>query len=339
MNTTEIRREAKQRLQGSWGLGNGAIWLAMILPLIPIFTITPLFGPIELGLDQLIRIFFAAPLTVGVRWIFLGVIDREKKDIGSLFDVFRNYWRVIGITFISGLFITLWSLAPLIPALIIGGLVLALAFAIESVVIVILGILIMIIPSTFFAIWARIRYAQATYILKDNPTMDFMATITKSKELMKGNLWAYFKLELFFWIWYLPLFIFAVFTIGTMIAVFVPHLNAISRYAHHPAMLEMFIMNVIDDVLLMGVGLAVIGLLISGLYALGITFYIGPYQAAAKAMFYRKLNSQKVSHEDGFQAEETFEFYSNSPRPVEMNVEEISSNDHSEYGLRDPDED
>jgi len=336
VNTREIRHEAKRRLKGSWGLGNGAYWLAIILPLIPIYFITPLFGAIfgimvELGLDWLIRIFFAAPLLVGLRWVFLRVIDGENRGIGNLFEGFTNYWGAVGVSFMTNLFMTLWSLIPVIPAIIIGALVIVLAVAIESGLLFVGGFFIIMLPSTIVGIWARLRYAQAIFILKDEPEIGVMAAIKKSKQMMRGNLWSLFKLELFFWVWHLPLLIFVILFIGLFSTILIPFFEAIGSYVHSPWMMQAALSNLVDETFLLGVGAVAIGLVLSALYSIGISFYLVPYQYASEAMFYRTLNP-KIKRSDEFSQEESFEFFSNSPRPIDAS---FTDEERSEYGLRD----
>lgn len=338
MTLRELRSKAKQGLKGNWGLGIGVIWMVGILPLIPMFTITPLFGPIEYGLDQLVRIFFAAPLYVGLKWIYLGFIDGDNEEIGRVFDPFRKYWRIVGVTFLTGLFVTLWSLAPVIPAVIIGVLIIVLAAGIESVLLMIIGILVLIIPSLFFSFWATARYSQATFLLKNDPNLDVMAAIGKSKELMKGNIWTYFKIELFFWVWYLPFIIFAGIALFASIALLVPYIEMIATGFDNPLMWERLFINLIDEGAFLG--LAFLGLILSGLYAFGISFYVSPYRYATLAAFHRSLSPRVVIRDvndvANLEAEDAFEFFSNAPRPAPVDTRDGLS-DFSEYGLRDAD--
>ncbi|HPJ20869.1 MAG TPA: DUF975 family protein [Clostridia bacterium] len=100
-------------------------------------------------------------------------MGREGKlNFEDLFIGFRNYGKVVGLMLIKNIFIFLWSLLLIIPGII-----------------------------------KSYAYSMSDYILMDNPGMDSVAAITKSKEMMRGWKAKLFLLDLSLigW-WFLCLF-------------------------------------------------------------------------------------------------------------------------------------
>lgn len=293
MELREIREKARSALRGNWGLGIGASILAFIIPLAPMITITPFFGPggIELGMDQLIGIFLSAPLAVGVKWIFLGFIDDEKKSMGNLFDSFSNYWRVVGISFLRGLFVFLWALLAIIPGIIMGAFLIGQGVNSESGFLILLGTLIMFVPAVVVTIIVTIRYSQALYLVKDKPAINVMDAIRESKEMMIGYKGKYFLLQIFFALWYLPgtalMFTAGAFLLRPASSAFPNILDNIGNFY-----VEIYTFDSIyfgERAMLV----AILLILISVIYIIGIAFYVIPYQQGANAAFYRRLQPAK----------------------------------------------
>ena len=113
-----------------------------------------------------ISIFLENPLLIGCYKFFINC----KKDGESLNDIvmtFKNgYMNVVLTEFLRGLFTFLWSLLFVIPGIIKGY-----------------------------------EYMLIPYLLADNPQMDREEAFAKSKEMMDGNKWKAFVLDLSFFGW------------------------------------------------------------------------------------------------------------------------------------------
>jgi uncharacterized membrane protein len=107
------------------------------------------------------------PLSVGLAGICLALCKKETVSINKLFDGFKQFLGSFVAFLLSALFTALWSLLFFVPGII-----------------------------------AALRYSQVWYILKDNPEMDGLTAINKSKEMMKGHKGEYFVLQLSFFWWY-----------------------------------------------------------------------------------------------------------------------------------------
>ncbi len=122
-------------------------------------------------LSALASIFISIPLEVGVYNVYMRLYkDKDDKKFSHLFFVFKgeNYWRILGLEFLRGIFTFLWSLLFIVPGII-----------------------------------KSISYSQAHYFLLDDPSLKANDAIKKSKEIMKGHKWEYFVLSLSFILWYL----------------------------------------------------------------------------------------------------------------------------------------
>ena len=108
----------------------------------------------------------AGPLSVGFNLLFLALIRKEKTDIGRLFDGFKNFGTACAAYLLTLLFILLWSLLLIIPGIV-----------------------------------AAYAYSMTLYLIADDPTIQPLDAITRSKEMMRGRKWKFFCLMWRFFGW------------------------------------------------------------------------------------------------------------------------------------------
>ncbi len=92
----------------------------------------------------------------------------ESMSYGDLFSSTSYLLKALGLSFMMGLFITLWSILLIIPGII-----------------------------------AALRYSQAIFIMVENPDKGIFQCIEESKDMMDGRLWEFFVLSLSFILWHL----------------------------------------------------------------------------------------------------------------------------------------
>jgi len=109
------------------------------------------------------------PLLVGKNRYFMCNRD-VKTGVGEIGFAYSsgNFWNVVKIMFLMNLFIFLWTLLLIIPGII-----------------------------------KSYEYAMVPYILAENPGIDSKRAFELSKEMMQGEKWNYFVLQLSFIGWYL----------------------------------------------------------------------------------------------------------------------------------------
>ena len=116
----------------------------------------------------ILRIFVFNPLAVGLYAFFADNVS-NKVDLGSVRKGFApSYMRNVGSMLVRDIFLFLWSLLFIVPGLI-----------------------------------KAYSYRMVPYILAENPDMKPVDAITRSREIMDGNKWNSFVLDLSFIGWHL----------------------------------------------------------------------------------------------------------------------------------------
>ena len=197
---SELRAQARERLEGQWGT-----FVLMTFLMLVIQTILQIPGYIGSLLEILspenvlaslsfsnisnILSLLALPLSWGLTVSLLRNHREESVDLENLFDGFRGgrYTRVFCALFLVNLFTFLWALLLIIPG-----------------------------------IMKAFSYALTPYIIMDEPELTARQAITRSCEIMQGRRWKLFCLSLRFIGWG----ILCILTFGIGILWLVPYMNA-----------------------------------------------------------------------------------------------------------------
>lgn len=116
----------------------------------------------------LISAFVTNPLGVGAQKLLINCKDDSAQMDNLLFGFKNSYLNVVKIMFLKGLFTSLWSLLLIVPGIV-----------------------------------KAYEYRMIPYLLADNPDMDRKEAFARSKEMMMGNKWNAFVLDLSFIGWHL----------------------------------------------------------------------------------------------------------------------------------------
>ena len=197
---SELRAQARERLEGKWGT-----FVLMTFLMLVIQTILQIPGYIGSLLEILspenvlaslsfsnisnILSLLALPLSWGLTVSLLRNHREESVDLENLFDGFRGgrYTRVFCALFLVNLFTFLWALLLIIPG-----------------------------------IMKAFSYALTPYILLDEPELTARQAITRSCEIMEGRRWKLFCLYLSFIGWG----ILSLLTFGIGFLWLAPYMNA-----------------------------------------------------------------------------------------------------------------
>lgn len=117
-------------------------------------------------LAAIVRLVVGSVFEVGYAKFNMDLIDGEEGSLETLFRYFRQWGTMLAAALLQAVYIIGWMLLLIIPGFI-----------------------------------AMYRYRLTGYILAENPEMDANDAITRSKELMKGNKWRLFCLDLSFIGW------------------------------------------------------------------------------------------------------------------------------------------
>jgi uncharacterized membrane protein len=113
-------------------------------------------------------LIIGGPLLLGWTIFFLALARKEEAQLAQLFEGFQNFTRALVTYLLMALFILLWTLLFIIPGIV-----------------------------------ACLSYAQTFFILAENPQMEGLEVLRKSKSMMKGNRWKLFCLFWRFFGWFL----------------------------------------------------------------------------------------------------------------------------------------
>ena len=197
---SELRAQARERLEGKWGT-----FVLMTFLMLVIQTILQIPGYIGSLLEILspenvlaslsfsnisnILSLLALPLSWGLTVSLLRNHREESVDLENLFDGFRGgrYTRVFCALFLVRLFTILWTLLLIIPG-----------------------------------IMKAFSYALTPYIIMDESELTARQAITRSCEIMQGRRWKLFCLYLSFIGWG----ILSILTFGIGFLWLAPYMNA-----------------------------------------------------------------------------------------------------------------
>lgn len=204
----DFRAEARAALKGRWGLAIGIGFLAVVLggftgTGLPKITLSFEGGDLQIALEALgqslhpldmiaggtllvglgviivlgwlVRMLIGMIVTVGYMKFNMDLIDGEIGGVEMLFRYFRQWRTMLAAGLLQVIYILGWTLLFIIPGII-----------------------------------AVYRYSMTSFILAEHPEMKAKDAITRSKELMEGNKWRLFCMEISFIGWT----ILAVFTCG-----------------------------------------------------------------------------------------------------------------------------
>ena len=135
------------------------------------------FWPVFAGIATYVAIFavitgitlfiLGSIVEVGYMKFNLDLVDRQKEaEIGTMFGYFQFWKSAACARFLKGVYILLWSLLFIIPGII-----------------------------------AAYSYAMTSYILAENPELTASEAIERSKQIMSGNRWRLFCVQISFIGW------------------------------------------------------------------------------------------------------------------------------------------
>lgn len=197
MYAADFRREAREALRGNWGKAVGVGFVASLLGAVTtasgggngggnsyrVDSISELDGVIPVEFQMIVvaalsviafltlsfaivHLILGGAVTLGYAKFNLHLIDRKPATFADLFSEFHRLWPAFLLQLLRGIYVFLWSLLLVIPG-----------------------------------ICAAYSYAMAPYILMENPSMTPNEAIEESKQLMYGNRFRLFCLEISFIGW------------------------------------------------------------------------------------------------------------------------------------------
>lgn len=131
MNRVEIKNFAKEKLSGNLG----SIWKILIIALGISLATGIVFGILFNNmdadiLDSLLGILMM-PLGIGTTAFFVSLIENENFEAKDLFKYYHDFVKIIGVTVLMGLIITLGYICFIIP-----GIILTLSYSLVPIILI-----------------------------------------------------------------------------------------------------------------------------------------------------------------------------------------------------------
>ncbi len=171
MTRKELKSLAKLQIKGKIGI--------LFLITIVVGLISGLASFVPLAGSILSSLILTPAFSLGLIYIYFRIASdpNYKPRVSEVFEGFSNFWPMVKVILLQGLFTFLWSLLFIVPGII-----------------------------------KSFSYSQAIYIIAENPNMPAMEAIRQSERMMKGKKMDYFVLGLSFFGW---IFL-ATFTLGLL---------------------------------------------------------------------------------------------------------------------------
>ena len=158
MENKQIMKEAQESLKGKWGISIAACLIAGAITIM----ITILGGYLindDWG-GNILSLFITPPIGVGLALFFLNVHDDNKLEINTIFNPFKEVWLNSVLAYFM------------------------------MVVIISIGFILLVVPG----IIATLMFSQVLYIIAEDNKIDPYNALVKSKKMMEGNKWKFFKI-------------------------------------------------------------------------------------------------------------------------------------------------
>jgi len=137
----------------------------------------------------LITLIIGGPFWLGISIFSLAIARKQEARLEQIFDGFKNFGNALAAYLLMLVFIFLWTLLLIIPGII-----------------------------------AALSYSMTFFIMADDPTIEPMAAIDKSKAMMNGYKWKYFGMNLMFF----GLVLLSLFTLGIALLWVIPYIGVSS---------------------------------------------------------------------------------------------------------------
>lgn len=179
--------KAKDFRERAWGKLKGKWGTAALIAFVYSLIMGACSALSYIYIGGIASLLISGPLALGLAAVALHIMRSEQIEVGQLFGGFRNFGTAFLVNLLNGIFIFLWTLLLIVPGII-----------------------------------KSFSYSLSYYILADNPSMSATEVRKRSIELMRGNKWRLFCLELSFIGWWLL----CILTLGILSFWIVPYYNA-----------------------------------------------------------------------------------------------------------------
>jgi len=194
MKASQIRAQAREKLAGKWKMGAlmtfvfGILYYLIFL----LLNFVPVIGSIA-------ALLISIPISYG---FIVSIMKLENNEETGVLDFFGNGFSEFGRSWKVNLWIFFKAGLPMLLAyIVLISATLATTIMGENNIFILLLVLVFFFAIMIYFCIKLYSFQLAFFILKDNPDITAKAAVEKSAELMKGNMWSYFCLQLSFIGW------------------------------------------------------------------------------------------------------------------------------------------
>ena len=212
MNSSDFRKEAREKLSGKWGK-SALIALIYFCISIIISLINQKMGESPISIVLLIlEYLITIPLAYGLTDSFIKIFDNKEVStfdfIPAGFNNFSRSWGLI-LNILIKMLLPIVLLILSIILFIAGGLSTLIVSSVSTNInntassfgaVVMIGLILYIVSIVLLITWSY-YYQLSQIIAIDNPDLTTKEAVMKSKEYMTGNRWKLFCLEFSFIGW------------------------------------------------------------------------------------------------------------------------------------------
>ena len=206
----QLKQEAKQALSGKWGI---AVLMSLLTVIITYSFNVGNVESIAFTITSLISSVLSIILNVGFLSFFLKICCGQKES-ANFSDLFYGFQCHPG----KAILLYLLNVLYLLPGTFIYAILLVVLMFVTfanisytdllsadisptQAVVFIIAFLVLIILYIIYACYIQLTYGMVYYLLLDYPDLPVNQIWKRSAQLMKGNRWRKFKLELSFIPW------------------------------------------------------------------------------------------------------------------------------------------
>ena len=239
----------------------------------------------------------------GYKGYALRLFRRQQTGVGDVFSGFPLAGRAIGTEIMTFIFTFLWVLLIALVCGVLGGV---LSLVLDGAVLGVVSTLLSLAASVL-SFFVTLRYCLAPYFVMSDPDKGVFASITASKQTMRGNYLKKLVLDLSFLGWGLLLALIALVVASVGVAVVILNwagdwlmeLGRMAQVVADEQELQAWMVSNLGELIESVTGPMNVSLVVTWLACLPLGLWLYAYQTVAEAGFFLTVTGRVVLAPDG----------------------------------------
>ena len=246
---------------------------------------------------------FTMVMSYGYKGYALRLFRRQQTGVGDVFSGFPLAGRAIGTEIMTFIFTCLWVLLIVLVCGVVGGV---LSLVLDGAAFGVLSALLSVAASVF-GFFVSLRYCLAPYFVMSDPDKGVFASITASKQTMRGNYLKKLVLDLSFLGWGLLVALIALVVASVGVAVVILNwagdwlmeLGRMAQVVADERELQAWMASNLGELIESVTGPMNVSLVVTWLACLPLSLWLYAYQTVAEAGFFLTVTGRVVLAPDG----------------------------------------